>query len=61
MCKCPHRQAKCTCKPKVGQLEDLTVPMRIDSSPGILRNKEVLRLQVAVEDAVAMAEPKARG
>jgi hypothetical protein len=55
--KRPHRQAKCTRKPKVGQLEDLTVPMRIDASPGVLRNKEVLWLQVAVEYAVTMAEP----
>lgn len=57
MRKRPHRQAKCTRKPKVGQLEDLTVPMRIDASPGVLRNKEVLWLQVAVEYAVTMAEP----
>lgn len=44
VCVCPQRDTEGACKPKVGKLE-----------VALFVNKEVLGLQVAVKDAVAMA------
>jgi hypothetical protein len=48
MCVRPHRQTKRAREPEVRQLEDLAVAVLVYPPAGVLRNKQILRLEVAV-------------
>jgi len=54
-----HGHPKCACEPKVGKLEDLGVALLV-APVLVLRDEQVLRLEVAVQDTVRVAKTQAR-